>query len=185
MQKKTLSLIIAVVITLSMANMVGAEGIIKMGYDHLGTMGTEYFGESSTKEIESGYTIGVEFLKSEESRLQTGLGVEYQLMRSATDGSEDFGFIPAYLTARLNLFKGGTSPYLQGRLGYNVFQVNGTSSNVSYNGGLYYGVGAGLTLAKDLQVQVDYSIHNGERQWQNVVTPYQYEKISLSLGLIF
>lgn len=182
--RKTLSLMIAVIITLSMASMAGAEGIIKMGYDNLGTMETEYFGETSTNEIESGYTIGVEFLKSE-SRLQTGLGVEYQLMRGATGESEDFGFIPAYLTARLNLFKGGTSPYLQGRLGYNLFQVNGASSNVAYNGGLYYGVGAGLTLAKDMQVQLDYSVHNGERQWQNVVTPYQYEKFSLSLGLIF
>lgn len=175
---------IAVIVTLSMASMTGAEGIIKMGYDNLGVMETKYFGETSTYEIEAGYALGVEFLKSE-NRLQTGLGVEYQLMRGATGESEDFRFIPAYLTARLNLFKGKTSPYLQGRLGYNLFQVNGTSSNLSYHGGLFYGVGAGLTLAKDLQVQLDYSVHNGERQWQNVVTPYRYEKISLSLGLIF
>ncbi|HHU52036.1 MAG TPA: outer membrane beta-barrel protein [Firmicutes bacterium] len=182
--KKTLTLVIAVIITVSMASMAGAEGIIKMGYDNLGVMETKYFGETSTNEIEAGYTLGVEFLKPE-NRLQTGLGIEYQLMRGATGASEDFHFIPAYLTARLNLFKGKTSPYLQGRLGYNLFQVNKTSSHLSYNGGLYYGVGAGLTLAKDMQVQLDYSVHNGERQWQNVVTPYQYEKFSLSVGLIF
>lgn len=185
MQKKLLSMITALIITLAMASTAGAEGIIKMGYDHLGTVETEYFNSYETSGVESGYAVGIELLKSGESRLQTGIGVEYQFMRNLNGDNQEIGFIPAYLTARLNLFKGDTSPYLQGRVGYNVFRVNEGVSNVAYNGGLFYGIGAGLSLAKDLQLKIDYAVHNGEKQWENVVTPHKYEKIGLSVGLVF
>lgn len=185
MRKKSAVFFVSLVMIFSFAWAVHAEGVIKVGVDVDGMVGTNHSAENIGK-VGTGFTLGMELFREGQRRGTIGAGAEYQFIRNAKEFAEGFGFIPVYALARLKLpFFTATKPFILGKIGYSFFRVNQPIAGANYTGGLYYGLAAGLSLPNDMQLGVDYTVSNGEKQVGNSVFPYRYPKIGLSLGLLF
>jgi hypothetical protein len=162
----------------------------------------------------SAMSLGAEFIAKLNDCFNTGLGVEYQFDREAkvksdTDGeyslSPKFHAIPLYLTAEYNLPIYKTlNPFIKTNLGWNVVYAGNTDANIgglpktAYTGGLYYALGGGMYIYKNLKLELMYAMCSGTRkvdlmgydEEHNIIpitltSNDSYSKLGISLGYAF
>jgi hypothetical protein len=187
------------------------EWIFKLGLDFLGTHETSnsnLFIEGSgngtidgTQKTGAGLSFGSEYVGYVTDNLGLGGGLTLQSLRGLADGSGNFNFFPLYGMVKLRTTpaRGNVYEYIVGQLGYNFF-----GGDYSYrgggtlDGGLYYGVGAGIMVHR-IQLELLYSVDHGSAgnsgyiyDDQNQAYDYfkesgdiTYSKIGLNIGFLF
>ncbi|RCW50520.1 outer membrane beta-barrel protein [Halanaerobium sp. MA284_MarDTE_T2] len=122
-------------------------------------------------------------------------------------GMSDWNFIPVYGTAKYNFAaENKYKPYLFGHLGYNFFNIDllnaledtGYANNgIDEEGGLYYGLGAGVNISANTALELMYSVNNGNVEGEYTVynngnpttedfdIDIEYSKFTLALAYKF
>lgn len=193
MRKVLRALTITVFLLILSAGSALAGGVIKVGAD---VGGQVEFQEKvlgivileGKKDTETGISIGGEYFFDMNESLVVGVGVEYQLNRKNEGAEKGFNYIPLYALGRYQL---SPTLYLTGKVGYNLLQVEGNTEGVEVKGGLFFGIGGGTLLSDSLQLEILYSIHNGEliekieEYGMNHTLTWKYSKIGVSIGYKF
>jgi len=169
------------------------QWLIKMGIDMPGDYHVSGMGLSGTTDVETGFSVAGEFISNIKSQnnISFGLGLEYQIPRSQKELQGDFYFIPIYGLMKIHLNKiNEISPYLNFRLGYNLFDgdnnFKGTGLlRASLDGGLYYALGIGAITGRYYAMEITYSVNRGEGNIAGVGFDVEYSKVGLSIGYIF
>ena len=180
MKRTVLVLLLAVflVVGLSSVSMAQVPGYwdIKGAIDFGGEIDID---GQDKEDVGSGFTLVGEYKVPYTTNWTFGGGVRYQLDREIDDtASNDFNFLPFYGLAHYNM---QNSPYyFLGHLGYNSFDsdISGDTS-----GGMYYALGAGMDLARNMSAEVMYSVNSGEIDSGS--KDVDYSKITVSLGYQF
>lgn len=158
----------------------------KLRLDIGGNLDLSYNNVSVDDDVETGFTLIGEYKVPTNSQWTLGAGMAYQLDRSVDNsGAEDFNFIPLYGLAQYNLAENPV--YLLGHLGYNLFDAD-WGDDIDYNGGLYYGFGAGVNFGENNNYVAEalYSVNNGEIEDDSGDTAdVEYSKFTISLGMKF
>jgi hypothetical protein len=191
---------------------VGDEWILKLGVDFRGKHETsssklsiEGVGDSSvdgTQDVTSGLSFGGEYVSFESKHVGFGGGITMQFARGLSDVSGNFSFTPLYglIKVRTTPTNGNHYKYLIGQLGYNFFtgDIDYSGRHGSLDGGLYFGVGAGIALNR-IQLELLYSEDRGRaRDSGTLFDPgtgvsnnfteagdIRYSKLGISIGFIF
>jgi long-subunit fatty acid transport protein len=177
MKKLVLALIVSLVLVFAVGSVTMADMTAKVGYDLGGT-----FTIGTSQSTDGGFSLGFEYTSEMGDNLMVGGGLEYQLNRNFTGFSTAFNFIPIYglVQYKFDQF------YVTGRLGYDLLSVNpAPSAPISLNGGIYYGVGAGYTIDKNMVVEAIYGIYNMSQSVVGYTTNGSYSKLGLSFGYKF
>lgn len=180
MKKLVVLLLMMALVFFSSSAMAQNQGYLeaKIGFDVMGEIDT-----GETEDVKSGVTLAGEYKIPMDNVWTYGFGIAYQLDREFDDGSgREFNFIPIYALAQYDL--ADSSTYLVGHLGYNMF--DGSNSAADYNGGLYYGLGAGFLFGETSNYTAEflYSVNSGEVEYEGT-TDADYSKITMSVGMRF
>ena len=181
MKKVSLALFLTLVLVvgISAASMAQVPGYwdLKGAIDFGGEIDIDGVGDD---DVDSGFTLVGEYKVPYTSQWTFGAGMRYQLDREIDGSSTDFNFVPFYGLAHYNM---QNSPYyLLGHLGYNTFDIDNYSDE---SGGMYYAVGAGMDLARNMSAEVMYSVNNGEAEVKGSDEDVEYSKLTVSLGYQF
>jgi len=182
MKKLAVLLLVVGLIFFSGSVMAQNQGYLeaKLGID---VMGESEFGSNPAEDVEMGYTLTGEYKVPMDAMWTYGAGLSYQLDRELEDISDsEFNFTPFYALAQYNLQD--TRTYLLGHLGYNLYDGNATGD---YNGGLYYGLGAGFNFGQKSQYVAEflYSVNSGEYEDDGTTNDVDYSKITMAFGMKF
>ncbi len=159
--------------------------IIKVGLDIPGileTTGNYVLGEEvfplsgPEQDIETGVTVTWEFFHPISKVASLGMGVSYQLPRTIQGFEDKFNFIPIYGALKWHpLAMKEMTPQLVVHVGYNFLETNsafkkrnryfGSGLNLKelsdLRGGLYWGWGVKIPIARFWEFEVLYSTHKG------------------------
>ena len=161
---------------------------VKAGVDFGGNIKADILGISSEDSTKIGFSIIGEYIIPSSNNLSYGAGLEFPLGGREADvtNATSFNFIPFYGLARYNM---QNNFYLTGKLGYNTFSFDNTPSDVDVNGGMYYGIGAGMKVKDNVSFELLYSVSNGSIEatsgTQTVTSDMTYSRIGLSVGTTF
>jgi hypothetical protein len=188
------------------------EWIFKLGIDFNGqhetsnsNLSIEGVGNSSvngTQNVDSGMSFGGEYVSYVSKNVGFGGGLTTQFDRGLQGMPGNFSFMPFY-----GLIKVRTTPvgkncyeYLIGQVGYNFFDgdMDYAGRNGSLDGGLYFGVGAGIAINR-IQFELLYTQDNGSvsnygYDYNSQTNQYnyftesgdiRYSKLGISVGFIF
>jgi len=186
---------------------INDEWIFKVGVDFNGThevtngtLNVQGSGTSSingTQDVNSGMSFSGEYISYDSQNLGFGGGLTLQSARGLAGTTGSFDFMPIYA-----LVKFRTTPtsrnnykYLIAQLGYNFFggDQDYAGTNGTLDGGLYYGVGAGITLNR-LQFEFLYTVDHGNAKDSgydfnnNYFTEsgdITYSKLRFSIGFLY
>jgi len=156
-------------------------GTVKLGIDFPGDYeisNNEYF--NGTVDVDTGFSLSGEFFIQVGNNCDLGGGITWQVPHSRSDTEGDFYFIPIYGLIRVRIANDTAAPYLIGQLGINFFRYGW-----EVNGGLYYGIGAGIIIKKHFLVEVLYSVDKGSTTEYGADSDIEYSKITLNLGYNF
>jgi len=183
MKKLTVLLLVMALLVFSGSALAQNQGYFeaKFGLDVMG----EIDDEGDTYDVETGYTLTGEYKIPMDAMWTYGGGVAFQIDREVDNSAKtEINFTPFYALAQYNLENSQT--YLLSRLGFNLF--DGSTEGLEYNGGLYYGLGAGFTFGQSNQYVADfiYSVNNGETEDDAGNTfDIEYSKVTMSVGMKF
>lgn len=172
------------------ANSAFAGAAIKLGVDLNGEQELTDSGESIKVDVDTGLSLAAELFTSMNPNVDFGGGVMIQMPREATfpSGYEGkFNFLPIYGLIRLKGDSGLTDPYVIMQIGYNFFYGDSDyeSDGVDLDGGLYYGLGAGLLFNRQLSLEFLYSVNNGEFETSGWKYDVENTQFTLSIGFNF
>jgi hypothetical protein len=192
---KKVAMIIATILLVGLlGTQVMADNTVSVGYDF---NGKDKLNEGSI-DINSSFCLGYEYSITE-GPLEYGAGIQYQFDREFKNANNyKFNYIPVYGLANYYFNEGdGIKPYLAGKLGYNFLIGNEDFKEVVYtntgnragtgscNGGLFYGLGFGITYEK-FKVELLYSVNNGGLSFAGQkIEDFSYSKVGLSFGYRF
>jgi hypothetical protein len=133
--------------------------VLKAGMDS-GNIESSVLGVNVDESTEMGFSLVGEYIIPTENNISYGVGVEFPLGGRKPDVSNavDFTFIPFYGLVKLQT---NEKFFLTGKLGYNTFSVDNLPSDADANGGMYYGIGGGVKLKDNVELEVLYSVSNG------------------------
>lgn len=176
---------------------LGRHKVLRKGLEGLG----------GSKNVETGISLSIEYGSEygsiNDTSIKLGIGTTYQIPRSLKNFEGDFNFIPIYSLIKICSVTNEPTTYLIGQLGYNVLYEGESDykGELSLRGGIYYGIGVGLILNHNFQIEALYSINKGEGDYSggtvehydsdygwiySYVSPMSfdigYSKISLSIG---
>ncbi|MFW6273656.1 MAG: outer membrane beta-barrel protein, partial [Halanaerobium sp.] len=159
MKKLAVILLLLALVVFSSSAMAQNQGYLeaKLGLDFMGEIDIE---TEDDEDVDSGVTLTGEYKLPMDNVWTYGAGLSYQLDREVDDSNGDeFNFTPIYALAQYDLEDSST--YLVGHLGYNIFDGDRFDD---YNGGLYYGFGAGFLFGEtgNYTAEFLYSVNNGE-----------------------
>lgn len=189
---KKILVLMMVLLLVSSCTVFAAEGYFnaKLGLDLAGNHDVDYEeGGSGDFDVDTGFTIAGEYLVPYNAKVDFGAGLAYQFERGIDEKDIDndikFSFIPLYGIMKYKLDKA----YLLGQLGYNFFDP---SKEYEYGGdaegGLYYGLGAGMNFSENIFAEILYSVNKGEINYDED-DDFGFEvdnsQISLMLGYKF
>ncbi len=171
-------------------------GVIKIGGDTSGKHKVSGEGLSGSEDVEAGLSLSGEYTSIYDKGIELGGGMTYQLPRSQEDYPGDFNFVPIYGLIKICSTTSEPTPYFIGQLGYNVLYEGDDdyTGEASLEGGMYYGIGAGLIFQNGFQIEVLYSVNKGSCKLSGYDYYYgyydfdfdiDYSKISLSMGYRF
>lgn len=168
----------------------GIGGTVKFGLDFSGDHEISGYGLSGSEDVETGFSLTGELFGKVGDIFDFGGGVTLQIPRSQEDFEGDFYFIPLYGMIRARIETETVTPYFIGQLGYNFFE--GDSDYKGYGiyeadleGGLYYGLGAGIIFQKHFLIEALYSVNNGTGEIFGYEFDIEYSKITLNIGYNF
>lgn len=186
--KKFSVIMLALVLVFAVGTMVSAQTawengnfIIKGGMDFNGNIDVE---KGDDHDVDSALSLTGEYLVPVQNNLSYGVGLTYQLQRDIDeDDAPEFNFIPFYGVIKYQTqMNSEYAPYFLGQLGYNSFDMDDVDGDC--NGGLYYGIGAGMEISKDLDVELLYSVNNGEID-PDAEDAYDVDYSKLRLGVSY
>lgn len=200
------------------SSFAAAEGypVLKLNYDFAGEVEGEAYKkvvnlDKAELDIENKFGLGLEYYIPYKNNWEFGLGVMYYFERnidkidanvpaSAKKLVEDmdWNMTPFYAIAKYNFqTENKYKPYFVGHLGYNIFKINklerlikeGFADSIDENGGIYYGLGAGINLNEHFLVEIMYTINkatvDGDYNGDDFEYDFDYEKITIGLGYKF
>jgi hypothetical protein len=193
MKKIITMAILSVLVVFFAVNHTFAEGIggtVKLGIDLAGDHEVSGYGLSGSDDVETGFSLTGELFGKVSNIFDIGGGVTIQIPRSQEDFAGDFYFIPLYGMIRARIETETVTPYFIGQLGYNFF--DGDSDYKGYGileadleGGLYYGLGAGIIIGKHFLIEALYSVNNGTGTILGYEFDIEYSKVTLNFGYNF
>lgn len=188
------------------------EWIFKIGIDFngrhdvsnskLSVQGSPDSAFNNSQNVNSGISWGAEYVSYLSKRVGLGGGLVLQSTRGLSGNSGNFDFAPLYalVKVRTNPSEKNTYEYLIGQVGYNLFEgdANYAGDNASFNGGLYWGVGAGIVVNR-IQIELLYTENRGSAQdsgyqydptttnlnYYSESGDVTYSKVGLSIGFLF
>jgi len=188
------------------------EFLFKLGLDFPGThevsngnLYVDGFGNTSlngSQNVNSGMNFGLEYISYINDNLGFGGGLDMQSFRSIPDVSGNFSFFPLYGLVKLRTTPDSMNiyEYLIGQLGYNFFSgdFDYRGRNGSLDGGLYLGLGAGVTI-NNIQIELLYTQDRGKASdfgylyddqadqfnYFSESGDIEYSKLGLSIGFLF
>lgn len=185
---KRILVLMMVLLMVSSCTVLAAEGYFnaKLGLDLAGNHDVDYDGGSDDYDVDTGFTIAGEYLVPYNAKVDFGAGLAYQFERAVdVSGDPEFGFIPLYGIVKYKLDKA----YLLGQLGYNFFNPsNEYEDDGDAEGGLYYGLGAGMNFSENIFAEILYTANNGEvtyDEYDDADFDVDNSQISLMLGYKF
>jgi hypothetical protein len=186
---------------LAAATVNAGQIIPKVGVDLPGSFEFSSSGLSLKGDVDTGFSFGAEYLGPVDERLSWGGGFEYQLGRklskfSGVDISSldlQFSYLPVYLTLKYLLSRPSMPavPFLKANLGYNVvYDVNDNFKNeligdASRTGGLYWALGAGVMVSRNVDLEVLYSSYAGSVSRGGTTVDTPYTKFGVLAGYAF
>jgi hypothetical protein len=155
-----------------------------------------------TQNVNSGVAFGLEFVSYDTRNLGFGGGLAIQGSRNLAGATGNFSFIPLYALVKLRTEPDRRNRYkfITGQLGYNFFggDLDYRGDNGDLNGGLYFGVSAGIALNR-IQFELLYSENRGRVRGSGsffdtaagVFKDYvesgdiRYSKLGINIGFLF
>jgi hypothetical protein len=195
--KNKLSLLFLVVsMVLLVASSVSAKAYLKLGLEPSGRLSKVYGAIHSdtnlttrtNQVVESGISLAGEFLNSLGDHFAAGGGFEYQFSRKVSEDNQKFSYLPLYFIFRSDLpATKKMVPFLIGKAGYSFYDEPNPVDSFTLSGGIYYGVGAGLIIQKNLVADFMYSCSNSEARSEslNLAVKHQYTKYTMSVAYRF
>ncbi len=175
---------------------------VLLGIDLLGKGKMEQGSVSSNEDTEVGITPGIEGRLHLQQQVSLGLGVRYQVPRERDeDNADEFSFVPVYGIFQFNVPSGPDMNFgLVAHLGYNFFisdldnlekTLSATAAQkitLDTEGGLYWGIGARITLANNITIEALYNINYGtitieQSGYKDI--DVTYKKLTLAVGYSF
>jgi hypothetical protein len=153
MKKIFLSLLLVVFVSVGAAASNG-EINAKIGWDGRGKTENLYKQEGKSG---SGYSISAEYLTHlpKLDFLKIGAGLQYLFPRKIdTNHDEKISFLPAYITAQINLYRGF---FIKGNLGKNIYCGVDERFLQDLSGGLYYAMGLGYEFSFGLILEITHN----------------------------
>jgi hypothetical protein len=166
---------------------------VKAGID----LGGELEAEGESVDMEMGFTLGAEFLFPL-GVVNLGPGLAFQIPRGVDEegATGSLGFLPVYAVVNVPIpVQGSVLPYIFGRVGYGfLIDDSGITepaedaglTGVEAEGGIYWGIGAGVLFARNIMVELCYATNALEASADggySVDGDYTY--INLSVGYKF
>jgi hypothetical protein len=192
--KKVITLaILSVLVVFFTVNNTFAEGIggtVKLGIDLAGDHEVSGYGLSGSTDVETGFSLTGELFGKVSDIFDIGGGLTLQIPRSQEDFQGDFYFIPLYGMIRARIETETVTPYFIGQLGYNFFGGDSDYKGsgiyeADLEGGLYYGIGAGIIIGKHFLIEALYSVNNGTGKILGYEFDIEYSKVTLNIGYNF
>jgi hypothetical protein len=189
MRKFSSLLFFFVVMLFFTANNAFAGGAVKLGLDFGGNH--EWSASGRTNElddVQTGFSLALELFGSVHKNVALGGGIIYQIPRDAEyDGrGAAFNFIPFYALIRIKSDSDKIAPYGIGQIGYNLFLADSDYTGpADTNGGIYYGLGAGILIKKRFSVEALYSVNNGELEYRGDRIDVKNSQFTLNFGINF
>ena len=172
--KKTL---LGLFLVLGMASFANNKIELKGAYD----LGGEYHFEKSTvKGKANAMEVGAEYRYEVTPGMELGAGVVYQAHKDIKNyKAEAYDSVPVYATAKYTFDTAApVKPYVKGDLGYSI-------NNNDAKDGVYYGVGAGLNINNNFNVDVMYKENKGKYEIGTKDYKADYGRVSLGVGYNF
>ncbi|MFH1930930.1 MAG: hypothetical protein ABIN18_04985 [Pseudomonadota bacterium] len=190
MKKMTLLVILSAFVVLFTMNDTFAGGTFKLGIDLSGDHEVSGYGLSGTEDVETGFSLTGELFGKISNIFDIGGGITVQIPRSQEDFEGDFYFIPLYALIRARIETEKVTPYFIGQLGYNLFEGDSDYKGsgiykADLEGGLYWGLGAGIIIRKNFLIEVLYSVNNGTAEALGYEFDIEYSKVTLNFGYNF
>lgn len=195
MKNRFFLMILAGILLFSVSSVAGAKAYLKVGLEPSGNLSKEFtpidgydLTTHTSQEVTSGISLSGEYLKSTDHMLAVGGGLEYQFYRHASDDNQKFSYTPVYFLIRTDLpASSQTRPYLIGKVGYNLYNEANPVDSFTLSGGMYYSLGAGVILQKNLVVDLIYSHSTSETRSEslNLAVRHDYTKYTMSMGYRF
>lgn len=185
---------LATCMVLSCSAVYAATGVVKFGLDMAGKqeMTRVNFPGSETFDVDPGLSLAVELEGHVSKTADFGFGVEFQSPRKLSDFEGDFQFIPIYGLIKLHPKLRGVTPYFIGQLGIALFggDAQYTAPGGTTNGGVHVGIGGGLVMSKQFQVELLVTSDTGKITYPAPLNIFfdvdvVYTKTTLSFGLRF
>lgn len=139
--------------------------------DFCGNLNASIDGSSNNTSIETGFSLGAEYLFPSKDKFDYGLGVKYQIKR------ENFSFIPIYAFGRYTL---DNNVVVYGQVGYN-FLVIDNADDLKVNGGYCLGIGANYPVYKNIKTFAEFGLNNGSVESGGVNISMVYSKFSVGV----
>jgi len=136
-----------------------------------------------------GISAGFEYFKYFGNIVAAGAGAVYDFPRNFKDSGVDgnISFVPMYVGVKVRTPLEGLNnnyAFLSGRLGYSAFINDGIAGVKSSSGGLFYGVGLGVSISY-LVLEAVYGISNYSYNTGAASFDEKYSTISIYAGFKF
>ncbi len=158
--------------------------------------------ESEERDVDTSLSVAGEAVYYLDQGLGLGGGVAYLLARGCDTDSElsdpQFSFVPLYGIVKYRFRIQNFPCFAEGQLGYNFLDGNGDYTGggmLGQSGGLYYGLGGGIAVTKNVFFGLYYAAHNGALEYPGIEfmgmtiggfdIEVKYTKISLTAGVSF
>ncbi|MDR2818475.1 MAG: porin family protein [Endomicrobium sp.] len=155
MKKIFLSLVLAVFVSVG-ATASNGEINAKIGWDGRGKT-KDLYKQGEEGKSGSGYSISAEYLTHipKLDFLKFGAGLQYLFPRKLdTNYDEKLSFLPVYVTAQINPYRGF---FIKGNLGKNIYCGVDERFLDDVSSGLYYAIGLGYEFSFGLIVEITHN----------------------------
>jgi hypothetical protein len=177
---------------------------IKAGIDMMGESDSEFdYGagtDTSSGGVNTGISVSAEYIFGINDMVGIGPGITYQFPRGIDEDYPEgkFQFIPIYalFSFCIPTKRSDLSPFVVFHIGYNLFLGDDDfeesyGDDVTFEGGLYWGLGGGIRLQNGLQLEILYSVNKGYAK--DIFVPglgegdgeAEYSKVTFSVGYNF
>lgn len=178
-----------IVVLFFAVNNAFAGGALKFGLDFGGTHEWSSDGRSAEMDsVQTGFSLALELFGGVHRNVDLGGGLIYQIPRDAEYGGRgaSFNFVPFYALIRIKSDGDKIAPYGIGQFGYNLFMADSDYTGpADTNGGIYYGLGAGILIKKRFSVEALYSVNNGELEYRGDRIDIKNTQFTLNFGINF
>jgi len=187
MRKRLRVFVLSAFLVLPLGARALAQGNLRIAFDMAGDHEYSSGPWSLTEDIETGVSAALELATQDTRDAQVGVGIEYQVPRELSDHPDrEFNFIPLYFYAKMYGRSGGSTAFLLGRFGYNLYEGNSDyKGSADLEGGLYYSVGVGLIASGTAEIELTYVVNTGIRDYGTTDVDVEYSRVSFGVSVAF